>query len=477
MKFQILSTPLKNLSLLSVGTLLGLSACSSGPSATPYADVAAPSDEVSTIEHRFESARTQHTDILAPKSYGKAMNRFNEAKNELAHQSKARDVLEPLAKSRAYLDQAEASADRTRKAAPELITVRDEAAKAEAPALASDRWKKAENRLRDEMEDLEDNSSRMISADNRKEIQNLYILSQTQALKNKYLSKPRELVRVLDDQGAKKLVPAAYNEARSKIVEAEGSIDGNRNDMTVVQTSSASAEKAALNARDLFMRAKGVKEGSPEQAALAMAAQDQKNTALSQNLDRTSNTLNATQQDLSQTKESLTKTEENLTKTENERKMFKSQTEMQQYIASMQNRFDTEKAEVYQQGNNLLIRVKGMGFASSRSDIPAASTDLLSKVQAVIQEFPNSNVMVEGHTDSMGGTQKNQKLSQERAEAIKQYLVSNKAISDDHIAAKGYGSQKPITSNKTAAGRTQNRRVDILIQNVANFEKGASGTN
>ncbi|MBC7396886.1 MAG: flagellar motor protein MotB, partial [Bdellovibrionales bacterium] len=54
---------------------------------------------------------------------------------------------------------------------------------------------------------------------------------------------------------------------------------------------------------------------------------------------------------------------------------------------------------------------------------------------------------------------------------------SNKAISDDHIAAKGYGSQKPITSNKTAAGRTQNRRVDILIQNVLNFEKGASSTN
>ncbi len=475
MKVQTSFRPLKKLSILTLGSILALSACSTTPSVTPYSDVSVPSDEVQTIERRFEAARAQQTDILAPKSYSKAIAKFNDAKKELSHQAKAHDVLEPLAESRAYLDKAEASADRTRQSAPELLAVRNDAMKSEAPALASDRWKKAENRLRNEMEDQESDSRSSISAEDRKEIQNLYILSQTQALKGKYLNKSKELVRVLDDQGAKKLVPTAYNDARSKIVEAEGTIEANRNDMTAVQAAAANAEKAAFNARDLFVRAKGVKEGSPEQAALAMAAQDQKNTALTQNLDRTSENLNAAQKDLSQTKENLTKTEENLTKTENERKMFKTQTEMQQYIASMQNRFDPNQAEVYQQGSNLLLRVKGMGFASGSSDIPAASTALLSQIQATVQEFPSSSVIVEGHTDSLGKTQKNQKLSQERAEAIKQYLVSNNAVTDDRISAKGYGSQKPITSNKTSAGRIQNRRVDIVIQNVANFDKGSNG--
>ena len=94
MKSQIpMSLSMNRISMLSIGTVLALSACSSGPSVTPYSEVSVPSDEVQTVEHRFENARIQHTDILAPSSFDKAIRKFNDAKKELAHQSKAKDVL------------------------------------------------------------------------------------------------------------------------------------------------------------------------------------------------------------------------------------------------------------------------------------------------------------------------------------------------------------------------------------------------
>ena len=70
--------------------------------------------------------------------------------------------------------------------------------------------------------------------------------------------------------------------------------------------------------------------------------------------------------------------------------------------------------------------------------------------------------MVEGHTDSTGSPGKNQELSQERAQAVASYFQSN-GMESGKVEAVGYGFKKPLTSNKTKAGRAQNRRVDIII--------------
>ena len=89
---------------------------------------------------------------------------------------------------------------------------------------------------------------------------------------------------------------------------------------------------------------------------------------------------------------------------------------------------------------------------------------LLSKVQRVIATFDHGSVIVEGHTDSDGGKVLNEKLSAERAEAVKQYFIANNQGAAMEIKSVGYGFQKPLGTNKTAAGRAQNRRVDVLIR-------------
>ena len=87
-----------------------------------------------------------------------------------------------------------------------------------------------------------------------------------------------------------------------------------------------------------------------------------------------------------------------------------------------------------------------------------------SKIQQSIRIFGEPKVIIEGHTDSTGSNELNELLSQERSESVRQYLLANKTLSYDRIAAVGYGSSKPLASNATEEGRAVNRRIDVIIK-------------
>ena len=101
-------------------------------------------------------------------------------------------------------------------------------------------------------------------------------------------------------------------------------------------------------------------------------------------------------------------------------------------------------------------------FESGKATLMPGATDTIDKLVKFLKEYPNRNVLIEGHTDNIGGETYNLGLSQRRANAVKNLLTS-KGISEARITANGYGESRPIASNKTAAGRQQNRRVEIVI--------------
>jgi outer membrane protein OmpA-like peptidoglycan-associated protein len=90
--------------------------------------------------------------------------------------------------------------------------------------------------------------------------------------------------------------------------------------------------------------------------------------------------------------------------------------------------------------------------------------DLLAKVEKAIDVFPRSELIIEGHTDSHGGDDFNQKLSQDRAESVQQYMINAMRIPSYRLIATGYGETRPVASNETASGREKNRRIDIVIK-------------
>ncbi|MFO0582953.1 MAG: OmpA family protein [Anaeromyxobacter sp.] len=109
------------------------------------------------------------------------------------------------------------------------------------------------------------------------------------------------------------------------------------------------------------------------------------------------------------------------------------------------------------------IRIKQqVNFAPAKFRILKTSYRLLDQVVQVLNDFPKAKIRIEGHTDNIGKPAANLKLSQRRADAVMDYLVS-KGISADRLEAKGYGQTQPIASNKTKLGKAKNRRTEFKI--------------
>ena len=102
-------------------------------------------------------------------------------------------------------------------------------------------------------------------------------------------------------------------------------------------------------------------------------------------------------------------------------------------------------------------------FAFDKATIRKSDEKELRKAIAFIKKYPGYKVKLEGHTDSVGTEEYNLRLSDRRAEAVKNYLIKAGAVGKESITSVGYGETKPVASNKTKAGRAKNRRTEILI--------------
>ena len=103
-------------------------------------------------------------------------------------------------------------------------------------------------------------------------------------------------------------------------------------------------------------------------------------------------------------------------------------------------------------------------FAVGKSDLKPGAARTLDKLVAAMKRDPETTVTIEGHTDSTGKRAFNQALSNRRANAVRSYLAS-KGVSAARIQARGLGPDFPVATNATEAGRQQNRRVEVLVQN------------
>jgi outer membrane protein OmpA-like peptidoglycan-associated protein len=103
-------------------------------------------------------------------------------------------------------------------------------------------------------------------------------------------------------------------------------------------------------------------------------------------------------------------------------------------------------------------------FGSNSDAIPPASYAEIDKLGTLLSwpQYSDYRIQLEGHTDSQGSARKNQALSEKRVQNIKTYLVQHFHLAPERILAVGYGSSKPIASNDTPEGRSQNRRVEVV---------------
>ena len=105
-------------------------------------------------------------------------------------------------------------------------------------------------------------------------------------------------------------------------------------------------------------------------------------------------------------------------------------------------------------------------FDSDKAVVKEKYHDDIKRVADFMKEFPDTTAEIGGHTDSTASNAYNQKLSEERANSVRQYIIDKFGIDGSRLTAKGYGEDRPITSNNTEEGKQKNRRVEAVVEAI-----------
>ncbi|MCK4708245.1 MAG: OmpA family protein [Gammaproteobacteria bacterium] len=137
---------------------------------------------------------------------------------------------------------------------------------------------------------------------------------------------------------------------------------------------------------------------------------------------------------------------------------------MDRQEAKLRSQLEGTGVSVTRNGDEVILNMPGnITFATGKSTLNPNFGEVLDSVVLVLNEFNQTLIEVAGHTDSVGSTQSNQKLSYYRATSVGNYLVDSGQISFDRVMTVGRGEGRPVASNKTATGRSQNRRVELTL--------------
>lgn len=130
--------------------------------------------------------------------------------------------------------------------------------------------------------------------------------------------------------------------------------------------------------------------------------------------------------------------------------------------ADMQRQIDELEAEATERG--LVLTLGDVLFATGSAELQGGSNRNLEKLVDFLNEYPDRDVLIEGHTDNVGSAQFNQTLSRQRAESVRRYLIDH-GVQSSRLDVSGLGFERPVASNDSATGRQQNRRVEVIIEN------------
>jgi outer membrane protein OmpA-like peptidoglycan-associated protein len=118
--------------------------------------------------------------------------------------------------------------------------------------------------------------------------------------------------------------------------------------------------------------------------------------------------------------------------------------------------------ETRETARGLIVNISDVLFDFNKYTLKPGAREKLAKVSGILLAYPGLKIQLEGHTDSIGSDEYNLKLSQQRAESVRDYIQSQ-GVPAASLTAVGYGKFNPVATNDTAAGRQQNRRVEMVV--------------
>ncbi len=470
-----------------------------------------PGELVSQLDSQIIAGRQNQLNVLSPTLFAKAEENLQAAKQGLKRGDEIAGILERVAMARAQLKSATENTKVARTVLPAAIKAREDARTAGATIFETD-YAKAEEGFLDLTRAIENDNLKSAQRNQDRVVENLRSM-ELRAIKEKTLGEVRDTIALATQEGAKKLAPELLAASTKELQAVDTFISNNPYEKEAMLKKAGAALFNAQRLLAISRQSAKLQGISPEGIALwvegmlgqvtsRLGAPDMRNQSFSTQIANIVGTVDALQSDrkfigeqvrTDQSKmESLQSNYEtqiaelntkiaalegtSKEKLATEARLAAEKQAVEQRLAAerkfnqlyneVQNYFASDEAEVYKQGNQLVIRMSGIKFPVGKAIIMPENYALLSKVQQAVRTFGDPNVVVEGHTDSTGTAATNEHLSQQRAEAVKEYLVANQTLPAEHITALGFGSIRPLASNATPEGRAINRRIDVIISPI-----------
>lgn len=461
-------------------------------------------DWLTPVQTSLQQVKATRAELLAPRAYGKATEALQALQKDVSSNAKTDRLQKKQSEAQQAVDKTAQLITQSGKTLQTVIKAYDDAQAASAAQTTGEAWTKAEQRFKQAVAEVESNdleAARSKGAEAEVLLRDVELL----AIKNSVLGAARDLINKAQAAKVPDYAPRSFAVAQQQLTLADQQLTRSRYEQTEPKRLAAQASYEAKHAQylaELIERAQskdGVKQQAAEQQWLAIeeslrqlttefevpAVFDQGYAPVIQQLrskaQQQQQALSAAQQTVRDRElqiadmksqaddlnDAVKKLESRLGGESEERqtllKKLSAQERMRDNVAKVEAMFTVNEGRIYRQGNQMVMSLNAISFRSGKSTIEPASFPVLAKVSDAIKLFPAASITVEGHTDSGGSDSANLLLSQDRADAVRQYLISNLGVTAEKVSSIGYGESKPIANNETESGRARNRRIDVVM--------------
>ncbi len=422
------------------------------------AEVLNRQNNITILKDRIDLARANEIDVLAPNHFAKADEQLQQAVKEAQTSEDANAGNETAGEGLKTIVAAEEAAGDARTILQDALKRRARALAVHAHLLYEEEFAVLEKELIDAARAIE-NGDKKIGLEKNLELANRFGKLEITALKANVSEIAEKAYEQALEANAQKLAPKTLKAAKSELDIARKIIELEKENFDKAQFHAEQARYLAMRAKFIAELVTGFKKEKLSDEQVILWYQTQLNQIHNQlptviKFDKSNNdVVESFAAELASISSDLKRLEaKNLAN--------------EAYFKEITKLFSDDEAEVVRRGDDLVIRAYGFYFPVGKSELYSRNFELLNKIVTAIQKFPNSEIEVEGHTDSTGSKKINKRLSDERSNNIADFLIKVAKIDANRVKSVGVGDERPIAPNETAEGRTKNRRIDVIIKNA-----------
>jgi OOP family OmpA-OmpF porin len=361
---------------------------------------------------------------------------------------------------------------------------------ANAPRYAGTTWLRADKEW-SRMGEARENSKQEKALEYAAEAQQLFSAAELEAIQNRVLETAHSAIEQAIDNKAKRYAPLTLEQANKLVTETEQVLQADRyakdratrlagqaartarhaSQIALIAAGKPTVEDLILQWDGYFARlqtAAGLKDPTATVTAESVGQLEVYFSKLRENEVRLRGELATSQAFNASLEAEIRELDQRLGNTSDERQQLllrlEEQARAREQFDQVLRLFGAFDALVLRQTDDIVIRLIGLRFASGSPKLSAGNSGLLKNVEAAIAIYPDSTIVIEGHTDSRGSNSSNKLLSEQRAQTVANYLAANMGLRANRLTAVGFGAEKPIANNETDEGREKNRRIDVVIK-------------